>query len=426
MKSAWLTYSFLLLAACNETLASGPVPSSNGSAAPVTPQPSRFSKTDICASPGLLLVDTAIDQATVKYCDLCGIQDCDGKFENLTCDAADDVRNTIFASAGHPFKKKKWQERFGQHAWYRPDPAYDDKNLSAVAMRNISVLGAKSCTRTMASQGTAWLASAPTDGTVVEKTYDLDGDGVEETISLSSNGVVVSGIAIPDSSDFETLEILDLKRSTKRIEFAVVPQVVDDDAQYHVFAYEKGKIVSLGEAFGHHLEVPGNGTIIGTTGNCGQTYRTLWRLANDKLTKVKTTTTGKYNINLCSACPYVFVDGPNGYTFVDKIARNLVGEQAADYQFVQLPASSDKIVKVRVAERETEVSFFDEIYLTVDGRRVEASSRVLDARGPQLGSDVTLHYGGQVDYEFEIGPHDASADIKFWGHGYYQPVAPAL
>jgi len=50
------------------------------------------------------------------------------------------LRNEIFARKGRIFKSKDLQEIFSKQLWYKPDPDYNDKKLSALDRENISLI----------------------------------------------------------------------------------------------------------------------------------------------------------------------------------------------------------------------------------------------------------------------------------------------
>jgi len=50
------------------------------------------------------------------------------------------VRNTIYARRGRPFKSQILQQHFNAMSWYKIDPAYSDKLLSANDQRNIALI----------------------------------------------------------------------------------------------------------------------------------------------------------------------------------------------------------------------------------------------------------------------------------------------
>lgn len=431
MNAQRLFATMLFAAAACSTSVAAPGSGSGGSTASPSAPPAaltkKFTAADICASPCVLLAEMTIEDATLAYCNACSVDtQCEVAFVPDSCEAEATLRNCIFATHGFSFKKKQWQETFGKQAWYRPNPAYSDKLLSRAALQNIGKLRSKSCARDKLDVGVTFLEPVRVRDDARTFEYDFDGDGLVEQLVVTSDDVMLNAVIVPGDNGFvDQVAVLDIDRNNKRVEFALLPQINDDIADYQIFAYENAKITSLGSVAGAQMKVKGNGTLVGVSGGCGQTTTTTWRLKHNRITRGKSTTTGKYDAATCAACPYVFVDGDAGYQFVDTIVRNLVGKDAAALQYVQLPATKRTTLKLRIAERETEISYLDEMYLTVDGVRFAASTRQLDARGPQQGDAVTLHYGGQIDLTFDIGVHAANADIKLWAHGYYQPMLSA-
>ena len=386
---------------------------------------SKFTTADICASPCVLLADQSIEQATQAYCQLCSADArCQEAFVPRSCAAEATMRNCIFAAHGYPFKKKQWQKTFGQQAWYRPSTAYRDTLLSRAAKENLKALSGEGCVPNKFNVGVTYLDPVHEDKDARTFEYDFDGDGAVDQLVVTAEQVTLNALVVPGNNTFiDEVAVLDIDRRNKQTEFALTPQINDDIAEYQVFAYRHAKVASLGTVSGAHFVVKGNGTVVGVSGGCGQTTTTTWKLKGSRIRKDKSVTKGTYDGATCQACPYVFVDhNGRGFQFVDEIIRNFIGKKSAGLQYVQLPVIDNPSLTIRIAERETEISYLDEIYVTVNGVRFDASDRVLDARGPQRGNAVTLYYGGQIDLTFDIGVHAVDADIKLWGHGYYVPV----
>lgn len=60
--------------------------------------------------------------------------------EGKTLRELDLMRNTIFARAGHPFRKKWLRDYFTQQPWYKPVKEQDEKKVSALDQKNANFI----------------------------------------------------------------------------------------------------------------------------------------------------------------------------------------------------------------------------------------------------------------------------------------------
>ena len=65
-----------------------------------------------------------------------GVFELDGLFPEV----ARRLRNEIFARHGRVFKDPSLQSYFASQAWYRPDPKFDAKTLTAIEKKNVAII----------------------------------------------------------------------------------------------------------------------------------------------------------------------------------------------------------------------------------------------------------------------------------------------
>jgi hypothetical protein len=424
--------------------ASGSAGSDKKNAQQVQPPPattaSRFSDAELCATPGLLMVNQTIDAATSDYCKRCAHDDakaCAAWPAVGNCKQADDLRNTIYASFGHPFKKKFWQERFGTLAWYKPNVAAKEAEMSEIAVANIKALKAQGCSaaefvqsdieRALQTQINASAVSAPAT--------DFDGDGNVDSVSYDVATTTVrigkGSYKFGDSIHEETVEgiiVLDINVNDKQRELLVSSCLVDgeDACTWSFLKYQKGKISLLG-SLGRGATVAGNGAVVDVTDDCGEVTTNTYELKADELKQISSKKSGTKDMKDCSACPYVFAGDGSSLVFQGKIARNLVGiEHEALQSLGVVGPKSGQFVRVRISERESEVTQLDQVFLTVDGNRVNPDQCVAHTKLALCEADGRRHrldYGDDIELTFDVGAIAATAKLELWAIGFYDPIA---
>ncbi|MDX2086308.1 MAG: YARHG domain-containing protein [Kofleriaceae bacterium] len=377
-----------------------------------------------------------------SYCKACGDRDpkaCEGVtpfFDSNSCAEADELRNCIYAAYGNPFKKPKWQKHFAKEPWYKPNPAFDESMLSKVARQNVTELKKLGCTavRAKANDGTPAHPLNERGGWSLRE--DLDGDGMPESIEAEKAQLRVGERTTEtglESWDYENgdIFIVDLDRSDKLREVAILRRGDDDYAETTFYRYADGKLWSLGavENWVQPGELAGDGTVSETSGQCGVTLVVRYAIRKGELQEIERNETGKREPD-CeeSACPHVFVAQADGrFRYVGEILRDLVGSSARARQALPLAAADahDGKIVVRISERESETTFLDDIYLSVGGVRVAPSAC---AAGPSPSPPAEcvsdglmrrLEYGDDLLLEFMVGRVPHRAEVTLWGTGYY-------
>ncbi len=119
-----------------------------------------------------------------------------------------------------------------------------------------------------------------------------------------------------------------------------------------------------------------------------------------------------------AACPFVYLMQSDGTLALQgEILRNLVGEDAYALQSLPLDGGS---LRVRLAEEKREVTYLDEIYVEVDGVRVEPRACDDAQRPAYCDADhqpFVMREGDALDLAFE-----ATGEARLFARGYYLPV----
>jgi hypothetical protein len=143
MKLHVVLLAALLVASCTEP---PPAKPAVAPALPVAPPQALDTKT-LCADNAILLTQHSFDSLQAGgYCKLCKKFDesaceLDWPFSDVpSCKAYDEMRNGIFAFYGRTFDSEEWRAFFAKKSWYKPDPAFTEARLSAIARANIAYL----------------------------------------------------------------------------------------------------------------------------------------------------------------------------------------------------------------------------------------------------------------------------------------------
>jgi hypothetical protein len=66
--------------------------------------------------------------------------ECGSKLTDFSCENRDAMRNTIYASHGKVFVKKRWKAFFHDRSWYKPDATFSEAAVTPLQIENISQL----------------------------------------------------------------------------------------------------------------------------------------------------------------------------------------------------------------------------------------------------------------------------------------------
>ncbi len=255
---------------------------------------------------------------------------------------------------------------------------------------------------------------------------DLDRDGKADQVALADGVVTAAGVSFTLPADYPGVgaRLVDLGTETV---VAVDSEVVEDDLRWRILQFRDGALHDLGEVFvggePEAADLPGDGTIHARHGNCGQSTTLVYRVTDGKLDKSETTT-GTYDVDQCTACPYVFVDTADGTVFVGESLRNLVGRARQTEDALALPAvaADQRTLVVTLAEVKAETTFLDAIAVDFDG--VIVAPRACD--GAACTSDDrhdVFTIGERRRFVFDV-PVGFSGQPVLRTRGYYEPFAP--
>ena len=391
----------------------------------------------VCADSGLILINVELDQAAAKFCDLCKatVPDaCTGKWPDdfvakgaSTGERMDVLRNTIYAGHGYPFKKQKWIDLFGAKPWYRKNDGFAETALSKVARENVARLK-----ETRKNAGTA-LALSFHDKQLTGD-YDVDGDGTADPIAVAADGtkVTVDGVDIAVEGEdpagggpyFYGVAVIDLDTKTKGAQIAVHYSQEEDDESWQVYDVAGGKAKLLGTV--EPGDVAGNGTVVSTSGNCGVTTQTTWKLVKGKgFEAAGEKKSGTYDEDQCAACPYVYLHTEDGARFQGEVLRYQAGAGAYRADALALadpPAIAGGMIRIELREAKPETTYLDAIQLDVDGELVDPAD-CNDAGGTPCAADhrfTVIRHGEVRAFAFPWrGAPPRSVTVR--ATGYYVP-----
>lgn len=297
----------------SSTASNTPQPPSSGAAAaskPIAALPG-LTLDAVCSQSALLLVEVPLAQAGKRFCDLCGKANpkaCSGSWPDdfvAPGKSSDErlqlMRNTIYAAHGYQFRKEQFKKLFGAESWYHPNPNFKPTDLSVVSKSNLAAL-----THGPASSKGIEVELEPGGSANV----DLDGDGKAEAVSLSPDGklLTAAGVSIqthehrPKDSDASSsaagLAIIDLDRKRPGKELALFFLQGEDDHRWVVLELAAGKPVRVGEV--PPGEVPGDGTVVATSWNCGVVTKTTFGKGKGDFVEKGRRSSGKFDASQCA------------------------------------------------------------------------------------------------------------------------------
>ena len=282
---------------------------------------------------------------------------------------------------------------------------------------------------------------------------ELDDAPGLDPIELRADGTLVAGAAtgraeLTGASDFwmheqSSLTVVELdRRRHLRAVLVGLPIAEDEDPpnRYQLFLLEPGglrRVLDLSPgAYGvTSLVFSGDGSVRYTEDGwtaCARAGHPSRPVAREEVSlrmrggemreAGRRRTSLRQNCDELAACPVVYVVGAAGEVRVGEILRDLRGAAADALQGLDLAAPSGSEVRVRLSEEEHEVTRLDEIYLDVDGVRIE-SRGCAGARSPwcEAGGDrLSLREGDALELVFEL-PEDARV-LTLFARGHYVPT----
>ena len=261
---------------------------------------------------------------------------------------------------------------------------------------------------------------------------DVDGDGVADTATLADRVVTLGAhtFTVPGDWQFTPAGVRVVELGTEAV-VAIESEVVEDDLTWRVLQFRDGALHDLGDVFlGSAPELgdlPGDGTIRATTGNCGQSTALTYRVVDGKIEKEEHTA-GTYDAGRCAACPYVLVDDGAGLRFVGESLRYQVGPDRSAEDALTLPAvaAGTRALVVILEEVKPETTYLDALAVEFGGVRV--APRGCAAGGAACAADgapEVFTLGERRRFVFDVPAGFAGAPVLF-ARGYYQPFAPTV
>ncbi len=122
----------------------------------------------------------------------------------------------------------------------------------------------------------------------------------------------------------------------------------------------------------------------------------------------------------CISCPWVLLPGIDAFTVLrDRDSREKRGTDRIQLHGVMV---TNRRVRIRVAERERETSWIDEIRLVHGGRSIAPTARALVAAD---GLDVMMARGTEIAVDFALPTaEDGPLDLELIVTGHYEPEEP--
>ncbi len=150
-----------------------------------------------------------------------------------------------------------------------------------------------------------------------------------------------------------------------------------------------------------------------------------WWVHGTRSTREERTDTDQIQVcDQLAACPFVYRVEGGEETFVGEVLRDIRGSENATLQPLAIGQTTGGAVHFRLREEKEEVTFLDELYVEVDGVRLDPVS-CAGGDGAYCAADGRPHVmrpGDELDVRFEL---PASGELTIWARGYYVPTPTA-
>lgn len=257
---------------------------------------------------------------------------------------------------------------------------------------------------------------------------DVDGDGRPDQVTFADNTVTLNGLALTVPAwDFTAVGARVVELGGQAV-IAVVSEVNEDDLTWGIVQHDGAGLRWIGDVFlGSEptaADLPGDGTIHATTGNCGQSTALTYTIRPGVIAKAEHTT-GTYDPDQCAACPYVLVETAAGLRFVGESLRNLAGVDRAAEDALALPvvAAGQRELVVVLEEVKPETTYLDALGVDFGGVRV--APRACGAACAADARPEVIALGQRRRFVFDVPAVFAGAPVLY-ARGYYQPFAPTI
>jgi hypothetical protein len=284
---------------------------------------------------------------------------------------------------------------------------------------------------------------------VLEGTGDVDGKPGDEVLRLDADGTLHAGtasIVVPLDSAHPAF---DRKRKlaaialggSRRGVLLAMPTEGDEDPsnRTRVFLYTKGALRLVfdqvgpdptfdARGIGRYLESPYDACTRGS--KPGQTALPKVRLdqltlrldkSGTKLVSSRSRSKEVFDCNELSACPFVYeLDGTAEPQLAGEILRDLRGRAAYAWQSLALAMQGAGTIRVRLAEEKPEVTYLDEVYVVVGGKRVDPKACASAPAPAYCAADqrpYVMRQGDVLDLELDVPAGARTLEAR----GYYVP-----
>ena len=255
---------------------------------------------------------------------------------------------------------------------------------------------------------------------------DVDGDGRPDEVTFADDTVTLNGQSLTIPAWDHTAASARVVELGGQAVIAVASQINEDDLTWGIIQHDGVGLRWIGDVFlgGEPSpdELPGDGTIRATIGNCGQSTTLSYTIRPGVIDKAERTT-GTYALDQCAACPYVLVETGAGLRFVGESLRNLAGPARAAEDALALPVltAGQRELVVVLAEVKPETTYLDALTVDFGGARV--APRACGAACTVDGQPEVFTLGERRRFVFDVPAGFAGAPVLY-ARGYYQPFAP--
>lgn len=305
------------------------------------------------------------------------------------------------------------------------------------------------------SEGATTGSAAPSTGEpLLRAEYDLDGQAGAELVALYPDGVLRAGAAagraeLTEAGPFWMKERAALRvvalRAGQPAVLLVLPTSDEEDpaSRFQLFQLAGGRLervldIAPGFASAERLSFPGDGTVryvetpdqacrrAGPQASSAPLREVIYEWAAAKVVERSRKTGRKVRCaaDALMACPYVYV-GSEGQP-AGEVLRNVRSREDARLQGLALGTSSESALRVVIREQKPEISHLDEVFLLIDGQRVDSRS-CQGARPPAYcvrdGDSVRLAPGQELALEFTLPA--VGVRPLLMARGYYEPLGGA-
>ncbi len=302
------------------------------------------------------------------------------------------------------------------------------------------------------SEGAATASAASSAGEpLLRAEHDLDGEAGAELVALYPDGVLRAGAAagraeLTEAGPFWMKERAALRfvalRAGQPAVLLVLPTADEEDpaSRFQLFQLAGTRLervldITPGFANAERLSFPGDGTAryvetsdeacrrAGPQASSAPLQEVIYEWATAKMVERSRKSGRKVRCaaDALMACPYVYV-GSDGRR-AGEVLRNVRSRADARLQGLALGASSQSTLRVVIREQKPEISHLDEVFVLLDGQRLDPRS-CQGAQPPAYcardGDSLQLAPGQELALEFTLPAIGVRPFLL--ARGYYEPL----